>query len=267
MRMRVCACTVSTVDPFPLCFNHSCTHGAHTPSTPATATMNAPQPPKPQPPNLHTPPIPPHNPSPHTNPRPQVWEYDKNLLQADALPLVGAYKYETATYMRCLALDEFLPAVLAAGRRLALQLLSQGPASSGEGAAAGAGGDRDPDSLTGIGGKGGKGGAARGPRGAGAAAAAAAAGVGGAHMLGPGALGGGGPGGGGGPVGGGGITRKILRKGSRITQVCGGLGLGSGGSEGGRVGGRVAGHRFGWEGGWVGLSGFGWLVWWRVGVE
>ncbi|KAG2423654.1 hypothetical protein HXX76_015171 [Chlamydomonas incerta] len=137
----------------------------------------------------------------------QVWEYDKNLLQADALPLVGAYKYETATYMRGLAQDEFLPAVTAAGRRLAAQLLTQGPA-----APAGAGG--------GAGGKGGKGGAAPKARGAGAAAAAAAAGVGGAHMLGPSALGGGG---GGGPVGGGGITRKILRKGSRITQALKGM--------------------------------------------
>lgn len=41
----------------------------------------------------------------------QVWEFDKNLLQADALPAVGQYKYEVATIMRGLAMDEFLPAV------------------------------------------------------------------------------------------------------------------------------------------------------------
>ena len=31
----------------------------------------------------------------------QVWEFDKNLLQQDALPPVGQYKYEVATIMRC----------------------------------------------------------------------------------------------------------------------------------------------------------------------
>ena len=30
----------------------------------------------------------------------QVWEFDKNLLQQDALPPVGQYKYEVATIMR-----------------------------------------------------------------------------------------------------------------------------------------------------------------------
>ena len=45
----------------------------------------------------------------------QVWEFDKNLLQQDALPPVGQYKYEVATIMRAMAMDEFLPAVIAAG--------------------------------------------------------------------------------------------------------------------------------------------------------
>ena len=31
----------------------------------------------------------------------QVWEFDKNLLQQDALPPVGQYKYEVATIMWC----------------------------------------------------------------------------------------------------------------------------------------------------------------------
>jgi len=44
----------------------------------------------------------------------QVWEFDKNLLQQDALPPVGQYKYEVATIMRAMAMDEFLPAVIAA---------------------------------------------------------------------------------------------------------------------------------------------------------
>jgi hypothetical protein len=44
----------------------------------------------------------------------QVWEFDKKLLQADALAPVGQFKYEVATIMRALAMDEFLPAVLAA---------------------------------------------------------------------------------------------------------------------------------------------------------
>ena len=43
----------------------------------------------------------------------QVWEFDKNLLQQDALPPVGQYKYEVATIMRAMAMDEFLPAVIA----------------------------------------------------------------------------------------------------------------------------------------------------------
>lgn len=43
----------------------------------------------------------------------QVWEFDKNLLQHHALAPVGQYKYEVATIMRALAMDEFLPAVLA----------------------------------------------------------------------------------------------------------------------------------------------------------
>jgi len=48
----------------------------------------------------------------------QVWEFDKKLLQADALAPVGQFKYEVATVMRALAMDEFLPAVLAAGAAL-----------------------------------------------------------------------------------------------------------------------------------------------------
>lgn len=44
----------------------------------------------------------------------QVWEFDKNQLQQDALPPVGQYKYEVATIMRALAMDEFLPSVLRA---------------------------------------------------------------------------------------------------------------------------------------------------------
>ncbi|GLC43520.1 hypothetical protein PLESTM_001482300 [Pleodorina starrii] len=155
----------------------------------------------------------------------QVWEYDKNLLQNDALPLVGAYKYETATYMRALAADEFLSAVLAAAQRLAVTLTAAAPPSGAPG-----GGAADPDSLAGLGSSSrGPGGGGRGPGGtrhrggAGAMAAAAAAGVVGSHLLGgPG----GGPGGAGGPGGGGavvGITRKILRKGSRITQALKGM--------------------------------------------
>ncbi|GIL63751.1 hypothetical protein Vafri_17765 [Volvox africanus] len=148
----------------------------------------------------------------------QVWEYDKNLLQNDALPLVGAYKYETATYMRALAADEFLPAVLVEAQRLAVTLTSATPSSS---AAAPGGSAADPDSLVGLGSSGrGKGGAK--PRGgAGVAAAAAAARVAGSHLLGSS---GGGSGSGGVPgsavVG---ITRKILRKGSRITQALKGM--------------------------------------------
>eukprot|EP00983_Pelagomonas_calceolata_P103677 1158938-Pelagomonas_calceolata.AAC.9 len=46
--------------------------------------------------------------------KPEVWEFDKKLLQADALAPVGQFKYEVATIMRALAMDEFLPAVLAA---------------------------------------------------------------------------------------------------------------------------------------------------------
>lgn len=38
----------------------------------------------------------------------QVWEYDKTLLQADAIPLVAAYKYETATILA--SLDMVSPA-------------------------------------------------------------------------------------------------------------------------------------------------------------
>jgi hypothetical protein len=48
----------------------------------------------------------------------QVWEFDKKLLQADALAPVGQFKYEVATIMRALAMDEFLPAVLAAAATL-----------------------------------------------------------------------------------------------------------------------------------------------------
>ncbi|KXZ51837.1 hypothetical protein GPECTOR_11g276 [Gonium pectorale] len=166
----------------------------------------------------------------------QVWEYDKNLLQNDAIPLVGAYKYETATYMRALAADEFLPALLADAARLAPAFAAPpsaafiGPAGA-KGGASGAGaygGGNDPDSLAGLAGRGvgsatvpgrgaGAGGAGR-RGGAGAAAAAAAAKVGGSHLL-------GGLGEGGGPGGGGvvGITRKILRKGSRITQALKGM--------------------------------------------
>ncbi|PNH00841.1 Negative elongation factor B [Tetrabaena socialis] len=146
----------------------------------------------------------------------QVWEYDKNLLQNDALPLVGAYKYETATYMRALAADEFLPAVLAAAQRLAAAMATASSAATNP-SAAGTAADRD--SLAGVGGRGpgglGVGGRQRG--GAGVAAAAAAARVAGSHLL--DAAGSGGPGSGG-VVG---ITRKILRKGSRITQALKGM--------------------------------------------
>ncbi|KAG2491041.1 hypothetical protein HYH03_010488 [Edaphochlamys debaryana] len=157
----------------------------------------------------------------------QVWEYDKNLLQSDALPLVGAYKYEIATYMRALAADEFLPGVAAAAARAAVSIMAPDRGPPGGGGGGERGGAADADSLAGLGGAAKAGaGAGRGIRrggGAGAAAAAAAAGVGGAHML-----GGGGPGGGpgSGTVPGGpppGITRKILRKGSRITQALKGM--------------------------------------------
>ncbi|PRW60598.1 Negative elongation factor B [Chlorella sorokiniana] len=39
----------------------------------------------------------------------QVWELDKKLLQAHALPLVARYTYEVATAMRALDMDESLP--------------------------------------------------------------------------------------------------------------------------------------------------------------
>lgn len=38
----------------------------------------------------------------------QAWEHDVTKLQNDAVPEVGAYKYETATVMRALHMDEFL---------------------------------------------------------------------------------------------------------------------------------------------------------------
>ncbi len=149
---------------------------------------------------------------------------------------MGAYKYETATYMRALAADEFLPAVLAAAQRLAVTLTSSTPSS---GAAPGA--TPDPDSLAGLGsgGRGAGGGGFRN-RGAGAAAAAAAAGVGGSHMLGPGS------GGHGGAAGGAvvGITRKILRKGSRITQALKGM-VGSSPKIYNQVGGTAGGGAVG----------------------
>ncbi len=129
----------------------------------------------------------------------QVWEYDKNLLQNDALPLVGAFKYETATYMRALAADEFLPAVVLQGQQLAAALVPAaatlaGPADGGGGGA----------------GRGGPG--ARRPGSGGSAGAG-----GGAGAAGPGA-----PGAGQGQVVVG-ITRKILRKGSRILQALKGM--------------------------------------------
>lgn len=38
----------------------------------------------------------------------QVWEYDKNLLQADAVPVVMSYKLEAATVASALAMDRYL---------------------------------------------------------------------------------------------------------------------------------------------------------------
>lgn len=42
----------------------------------------------------------------------QVWEQDCAKLQNDAVPEVGAYKYETNTVMRALNMEELLPAVV-----------------------------------------------------------------------------------------------------------------------------------------------------------
>jgi len=106
----------------------------------------------------------------------QVWEFDKKLLQADALAPVGQFKYEVATIMRALAMDEFLPAVLAAA---ATKGAKDEPGSKSAPA---------PASRAAAGGRGGGGRAAQ-PRPS--------------------------------PVTG--ITRKILRKGSRVLQVLKGM--------------------------------------------
>jgi len=51
-----------------------------------------------------------------------VWELDRKLLQAHALPLVAAYGWETGTTISALNMEEFLPAPAAAGaQRLAEQ--------------------------------------------------------------------------------------------------------------------------------------------------
>ncbi len=39
----------------------------------------------------------------------QVFELDRKLLQAHALPYVASYTWELATLMRALDMDEFLP--------------------------------------------------------------------------------------------------------------------------------------------------------------
>ncbi|KAF5836762.1 hypothetical protein DUNSADRAFT_5452 [Dunaliella salina] len=111
----------------------------------------------------------------------QVWEFDKKLLQADALAPVGQFKYEVATIMRALAMDEFLPAVLAAAAaKGARDTGAEGESSSKSASAPGA-------SRAAAGGRGGGSRAAQ-PRPASAVT---------------------------------GITRKILRKGSRVLQVGG----------------------------------------------
>lgn len=61
----------------------------------------------------------------------QVWEFDKNLLQNDALPLVGQYKYEIATYMRALAADEFIPFAVSRYEQRKAELSSLGSGSQG----------------------------------------------------------------------------------------------------------------------------------------
>lgn len=110
-----------------------------------------------------------------------MWEFDKNLLQQDALPPVGQYKYEVATVMRAMAMDEFLPAIV----------YPQGEGEEGEGDGGGSG----PAGPSGGGGGGsGFGRAGRGGRGGGGGRGA------GARR----------------PMG---ITRKILRKGSRVLQI------------------------------------------------
>jgi hypothetical protein len=38
----------------------------------------------------------------------EVWEFDQNLLQLDAMPLVASYKYEIATVQQTIKMDEFL---------------------------------------------------------------------------------------------------------------------------------------------------------------
>lgn len=38
----------------------------------------------------------------------EVWEFDQNLLQLDAMPLVASYKYEVATVQQTIKMDEFM---------------------------------------------------------------------------------------------------------------------------------------------------------------
>jgi hypothetical protein len=38
----------------------------------------------------------------------EVWEFDQNLLQLDAMPLVASYKYEVATVQQTIKMDEFI---------------------------------------------------------------------------------------------------------------------------------------------------------------
>ena len=71
-----------------------------------------------------------HTPLPHQVQR-QVWEFDKNLLQADALPTVGQYKYEVATIMRAMAMDEFLSPVVTAVTAKLKDMASAGGAGGG----------------------------------------------------------------------------------------------------------------------------------------
>lgn len=105
-----------------------------------------------------------------------MWEFDKNLLQQDALPPVGQYKYEVATIMRAMAMDEFLPAVIAAPDE-APEAAEQQKAPTKVPQKGAAGAALRALTLT-----------ARGPTVAGWPSV--------------------------------GITRKILRKGSRVLQVC-----------------------------------------------
>lgn len=145
--------------------------------------------------------------------RHQVWEFDKNLLQQDALGPVGQYKYEVATIMRALAMDEFLPAVIAT---TPMGPPANGSGPGGKGGTAGAGGGVGGSLLDGDGED------QQGPPLPASYAMAPMA------RTSSGGRGSGGRGSGGAGMGPGGgvpraVTRKILRKGSFVVQALKGM--------------------------------------------